>query len=421
MTRWGSATAVGALACTLAVTAVVGLAPTPAGADPTVTVPRRVSGTVTADADGAPIDGVRVRLYRDGVGYLAHLADTAADGTWAIEGMPAGSYRVVFSDPTLDHVTEWWGDTVSRTASTVVAVAPADDVVLDAALAPAASLTGTIATPGSFDVHLYAGDPVTTSATQVLRAQTGAFSFEGLPAGSYRVLVKDPSGVAKDLWYPNRVTRAEALPITLSTGQAFTSTYRHPPAGVGAIEGEVLDSEGPVADVVVQVFSASTGLHLRSGRTDEDGAYRITPVAVGPVRLIFRDPSGAHVTTWDGDGDVIGGLGPYVRPSETVTFDQELELTSTLAGVVTDGDTPLAGIRVALHREGATVRILTTAADGTWSAAGLESGSYAVGYSDPSRTFVAEYHQDRVRLADATPIALDPGATSDITAVLARR
>jgi hypothetical protein len=417
MTRWGSAVAVWAVASVVAMTAVVGLTPAPAGA----AAPVAIAGTVTADL-GGPVAGVRVRLYRDGVGYLEHYADTATNGTWTIPGIPAGSYRVVFTDPTLGHVTEWWGDTVSRTGSTVVTLGPDDDVVLDVALAPAASVTGTITAAGAFDVYLYAGDPATTSATQVLRAQTGTFSFAGLPAGTYRVLVKDPTGVAKDLWYPNRVTRAEALPITLSTGQAFTSTYRHPAPGIGAIEGVVIDSEGPVAGVVVQAYNSLTGVFVRSGRTDEDGEYRIPSLPAGCYKPVFRDPTGAHVTAWDGSGDVVTNVfGPCVGANSTVTVDRELMITSTLAGVVTGGDTPLAGIRVALYREGATVRSVTTAADGTWSAAGLEPGSYTVGYSDPSRTFVPEYHQDRSRLADATPIAVEPFTTIDIQAVLAQR
>ncbi|HMJ75622.1 MAG TPA: carboxypeptidase-like regulatory domain-containing protein, partial [Iamia sp.] len=168
---------------------------------------------------------------------------------------------------------------------------------------------------------------------------------------------------------------------------------------------------------------ATSGTFVRSARTDADGGYRIPSLPAGVYRLAFRDPSGAHVTTWDrnGDGDVIGGLPPYVPANGTMTFDKELELTSTLAGIVTDGDAPLAGIRVALYREGAAVRNLTTAADGTWSASLLEPGSYTVGYSDPSRTFVAEYHQDRARLADADEIDLEPLHGTDVQAVLARR
>lgn len=407
-----------ALAGAALVLVVVGLAP---GAAPAGAADPRLAGTVTAAGTGAPVAGVRVRLYRDGVGYLEHFADTAADGTWSIAGMPAGSYRVVFSDPTLAHVTEWWGDTPSRGASAVVAVPTGAAEDLDVVLAPAAELRGTIAGPGTYDVYLYAGEPAPASATQVLRGRSGSFSFGGLAAGTYRVLVKDPTGVARDLWYPNRLTRAEAFPIPLAAGQVFTSTYRHPPTGTGTVDGLVLDVEGPVADVVVQVHSQTTGTLLRSGRTDAEGGYRITAVPAGPVRLVFRDPSGAHVTTWDGNPDVVGPLGPYVRPGATTTVVQEMVPTSSLAGVVTDGDTPLAGIRVALYLEGSTARIVTTGADGTWSAPKLEPGSYTVGYSDPGKAYVPEYHGDAPRKAEAAPIALEPLDGIDLQAVLARR
>ncbi len=422
--RWGQkvtgrAVAGRIVAGLVAASALVGLAPAVAGAAGGA----RLSGTVTSDAGGAPIAGARVRLYQDGVGYLEHFADTAADGTWSIEGVPAGSYRVSTSDPTLAHVAEWWADSPTRGASALVAVATADQQ-LDVALARAGSVSGTLVAPGVADVYLYAGDPATTSATQVLKAQTGTFSFAGLAAGTYHVLVKDPAGVAKDLWYPGRNSRAEALPITLSAGQAFTSTYRQPVSGpgVGTIEGTVIDSEGPVEGIVVQVYDSRTGLYVRAGRTDANGEYRITSIPVGCYKPVFRDPTGAHVTSWWGNGDVITNVAwPCLYPSSIHTFDQEMVITSDLAGVVTDGDAPLAGIKVAVYHEGQTAKIVTTGADGSWVAPNLEPGEYTVGYSDPAKAFVPEYHGGATRRADAEPIALEPLYGTDVEVALTPR
>lgn len=413
---WGRTTTAWAVAGTLVVAALVGLAPTPAGATPSA---RRLAGTVTSEA-GGPVAGVRVRLYRDGVGYVEHFADTAPDGGWAIEDVPAGAYRVVFTDPTLAHVAEWWGDTPTRGASAVVTVAADHDETLDVALAPGAEVGGTISTPGRFDVALYDRDPDGAAAAKVLTGVSGSFRFRGLAAGPYHVAVRDPAGRLIESWGPGQASRETPYTFFVGAGGAQTAVFA--PVPRSSIGGTVIDSEGPVAGVVVQAYDSRTGAFVRSARTDENGDYRITSLPAGCYKPVFRDPTGDHVTTWHGGGEVIGNaVRGCLTANGALTYDQELVATATLAGRVTDGEDPLAGIKVALYREGATVKILTTAADGTWSASGLEPGSYVVGYSDPGRTFVPEYHQDRSRSADADPIALWERETFDVEAVLGRR
>ncbi len=384
-------------------------------------VRRRIAGTVTADPGGAPIAGARVRLYRDGVGYLEHFADTGADGTWSIQGMPAGSYRISISDPTLAHVAEWWGDTPVRSASTAVTVPTSlDQAGMDVVLARGATVAGTITAPGSFDVYLYAGDPATTSASKVLKGQVGSFSFTGLAAGTYHVLVKDPTGAVKDLWGPGRTTRAEATPIPLVAGQTATATYAHPPQS--SIGGLVTDHAGPVAGVTVQLYDAATGAFVRSTKTDATGAYRLTPVVAGTYKVVFRDATGAHVVTWHGGADSLASAGTLTMATGGVlTVDQELVATATLRGTITAAGQPAAGIRVIVHQGGRGVRSALTGPDGAWAIAGLAAGTYQVGYSDPAAVLAPEYHQDAAKLAGSTPIALGPGDAVDLAATLARR
>lgn len=406
-----------AVAGALAATALLGPSPAPAGA-----AEARLAGTVTSEA-GGPVAGVRVRLYRDGTGYTEHFADTATDGTWAIPGVPDGAYRVVFSDPTLAHVAEWWGDTPLRSASTVVDVAGGDED-LDVALARGAEVRGTIATPGAFDVHLYAGDPATTSATQVLRGQSGGFSFKGLPAGTYRVLVKDPTGTVRDLWGPNRFARADALPVPVVAGQVATATYGATWAQA-TFGGTVVDVEGPVAGVNVQLYDVA-GTFVRTVKTDAEGAYRFKPVPAGRYVMAFRDPTGAHATRWSTDGPVVGGTPRFpFHASGEVTYDVELAATATLRGEVTADGQPRAGVRVIVHehldRGALGVRSTLTAADGSWSIPGLEPRDYLVGYSDPAGVLAPEYHGDVRRLAESEPITLASSDVVDLEAVLAQR
>lgn len=82
-----------------------------------------VSGTVTGP-DGAPAPGVTVRLYADGDGWLGSASTTTADdGTYRIDGVRPGTYRVAFAPPPGSAaVGEWYDDEPTRAAASPVEV-----------------------------------------------------------------------------------------------------------------------------------------------------------------------------------------------------------------------------------------------------------------------------------------------------------
>lgn len=66
----------------------------------------RVHGTVI-DAADAPLGGIQVALVNQF--HLAVLTTvSAADGTWAIDGVPEGPWLVRFVDPAAVHATVFW-------------------------------------------------------------------------------------------------------------------------------------------------------------------------------------------------------------------------------------------------------------------------------------------------------------------------
>lgn len=54
-----------------------------------------VSGTVTSSADGGPIGEAAVTAYRGDEEVTSTATD--ADGTYALVGLPGGTYRIAFS------------------------------------------------------------------------------------------------------------------------------------------------------------------------------------------------------------------------------------------------------------------------------------------------------------------------------------
>ncbi len=385
-------------------------------------IERRFAGQVLSGTDGSPVAGVRVRLH-DGTTYLPQEGTTDDDGRWQVLRVPAGTYRVEYLDPSLDHLGRWHGGGTTRASGTRFSFPGGVRDIGTATLTAGAVVAGTIATPGSYDVFLFDRDPTTATSVKVLRGVSGSFAFRGLVAGTYYVLVDDPTGARADLWGPNRYTRADALPIPVSAGDTATTTYEVPPQR--SISGVVTGPDGPVAGATVQLYDAGTGAFYKSVRADEDGVYRMTSVRVGTYKVAFRDTTGVHLTVWhgpDGGAADIGSATAVTMPANgALTLDQEMAGGPILGGTVTGDGAPLAGAKVTVYRAGSAVKVLTTAADGTWSYRGLTPGTYTVGYGDPGKAFLAEYHEDRRRLADADPIVLAPGDDVAIEADLAPR
>lgn len=140
-------------------------APSPAYGD----VDSHVTGTVTDDATADPIAGVDVTVSRPGGPTITVTTDSL--GAYDAASMPAGSYNVRFVDPSAQHMTEYNGGTPTSTGATLVTVADSATTIVDAGLAPAAVLTGTVNVPGA--------------TVRLLKASTGA---------TYKSFTADGSG-----------------------------------------------------------------------------------------------------------------------------------------------------------------------------------------------------------------------------------
>ncbi len=91
-----------------------------------------MAGTVTDDPSGAPVAGAWVvAIGTDGV---AGGAVTAADGTYTISGLTAGTYRATFVDPNGGRTQEYWNNATSFGGATPLTIAGGATTTIDAAL-----------------------------------------------------------------------------------------------------------------------------------------------------------------------------------------------------------------------------------------------------------------------------------------------
>ncbi len=377
-------------------------------------------GRVVSDDTGLGIEGITVRLYRDGVGFTEHVATTDAAGDFDLgEAVPEGTYRAVFRDPDQDHVDEWYADSALRSTSATVTVVHGEEQRLDAGLATGASIDVAITNPGTFTVALYNTGPVGASAYRSVPGVSGSVSLRGLPAGTYHVSVADPAGALVTRWTGGTSDRAASVGRAVAPGgtEAVAFTLQHP----NTITGVVSDADGEVPLVTVQAYSAMTGAFVKSTKSDAEGVYVLRSLPVGTYKLVFRDTSGAHPVTWHGGGDVITSAATVTMASGNVlTIDGALPHPAAIAGTVTggpDGTTPLAGAKVTLYKDGGTLRTVTADAGGAFSAPGLAPGRYVLLFAAPGHR--AEYTFDRTRRVDADDLEVGGGDQVVVDAVLA--
>ena len=239
----------------------------------------RIFGRVLRGQTPAP--GTRVWISGGLAPDFSRLEFTDAEGSFAIEGLAAASYRVhVHGGPALQ-----------------VALAPGESAQLQLAVWEA-SVAGTLL--------LSTGDPapaglvlalVSSSTRDVLSAACdarGAFHFEAVPPGTSRLVVRTPFGVA------------QSAPFSLGPREQLADLRLRLEAP-GRLEVQVLRADGsPAAGVAVSLFHRELGAYAGAGgavqaseplphTTDPQGILRLRDLLPGVYALHATSATRAQV------------------------------------------------------------------------------------------------------------------------------
>ena len=419
-----------------------------------------VSGTVE-DASAHGLAGVVVTAYAEGA--AEGTATTATDGSYDLTGLAAGSTDVCFDasaatggSSTTGYADQCWdgaawdgipGDITGATSVDVVGGAATTGI--DARLAEAGGVSGTVTVSGASGIAGVVVEVIDAAGTPLGSATTGtngSYTVGGLAAGSVDVCfdatpVDDPdqcyNGVTWD-GVDGDVSGATA--VTVAAGSTTTGIDATLAAG-GTIAGTVTDAtDHGIDDVTVDVLQA--GVFEASGTTASDGTYTVPGLHAGPYDVCFDASSATggsstagyldqcwHGVSWDGDGfDTTGSTAVTVTAGSTTTgIDATLAIGGAISGTVTDGsDHPLGGVEVDVYGAGDTpVGTGTeTGADGTYTVPGLPTGTYDVcfdasvatggtsttGYGDQCYDDVA-WGGGGVSAPGATGVAVSAGST----------
>jgi hypothetical protein len=288
-----------------------------------------IEGTVTGA--GQPLGGLCVIAAERGAPWLRSWAGTDANGHYRVTGLRAADQDVAFFACTpafQDYVSEWHHDARREADATPIPVTlGATTTGVDEDLAQAATISGTITAAGRpvAACAFATRDGAPSDGTwEVLgdffsapTDSSGSYSLRGLPAGTYRVLLRpcqSDAGWAAQ-WFDGAADEASATPVEVTEGQHVTgvdAALQPAPPKVLGITPESA-SQGAVMAVV--------GLNLRGAtevRFGDMASPRVIPVSRNEVDA--EVPAGVLGTTVDITVVGPGGVSEVV-PAGRFTFE----------------------------------------------------------------------------------------------------
>ena len=244
------------------------------GVNPQLDVPAGIGGTVTGPGGAAlaPDTEGSVDVY-DASGEYIEGSSFSADGTFAVKGLPAGSYTVRFSTWGDNYLEEWWQNASTQASATPVPVTTGQKVVISPQLDPAGAITGTVTGPSGASLlpgtygFIRAYD---STGTQVGYASfeadpqegAGAFRIAGLTTGAYKLRVISSSYRYRTQWWNLDLSSAAADPVNVVLGQT-TSGINPALQSTSSVPGVPTGLAGSAGDGQVALTWAGPGQRRR--------------------------------------------------------------------------------------------------------------------------------------------------------------
>ena len=369
------------------------------GTDAALSAGTTISGTVS-DSGGSPLADIEVSVD-DGVSNW-DWTTTDDSGNYTSSPLPAGEYRIHFR-PRSAHASEFWNDQPSWDAADTVTLDGSGPITgIDAQLAAAARIAGTVTDPGGNPIEnacVSAGIGDDSDYVEGDRTDSaGNYLLDHLPAGNYRVHFDDcgESGPFLEQFWDSAGDFDGAESIELAAGETRTGIDAEL-ARASSIAGRVTDGSGqPLEDVCVQATTSSSVGGME--RTDSDGTYRIDMATGGSYRVQFADcgddddggsgggsGGGTYLAEWYGGGIEPAGATPVTVPTHGLVkgIDAALEPaggTGRVSGRVTNVRSEGLQACIALYMPTEAVRFAPTDADGRFEFEGVPSGTWTIGF-----------------------------------------
>ena len=381
-----------------------------------------ISGTVTAPA-GVALTGVFVNAQPQGTQSTWGYASVAPDGTYRMERLAAGAYKISFSGGANGAETQWYKNAASQATATPVSVTEGQNLTgIDATLIKGASISGKVTLPAGIDatgLQVSATSPESefgqVATTAVL--QDGTYRLAGLAAGTYKLKFSGYNTDAIEQWYNNAETFADAATVTLAKGQDLTGINAALVKG-SSISGKVTAPSGTdLTNIRVSAYSGDS-LFDDAGNVQvgADGTYRLSGLRAGSYKLQFAGYQSGALTQWYNNADSFSTANAVdvAAGQDVANINATLVKGASISGKVTlpagvDWRAVHVNVMPTDSQNSFYNSFVQLSSDGTYRAAGLPAGSYKIQFTGFNSGALSQWYKNADSLADATPVTVTAG------------
>ena len=406
ITRWSGNAATEVSASIIAITNATKIT----GQNASLSVGGTITGTVRGTRDGltSVAADAHVSLVTTTGEYVANVS-TDIDGTYRLDGLAPGSYKLNFASwGSNQYVDQWWNNKSSMNLSDTIVVSAGSVLSsIDATLQTGGSISGVV-TASAFPNGGLGGMSVSARSTigqtvaYALTDSSGGYTISGLLPGAYQISVYTETGNVYNTslnnyvpkWFGGQGTQATATSINVAANVAVTGKNVSLAAG-GQIRGQATASDPALAIgyAIVRAWTIEAEPRLAaSTMTDAQGNYLLRGL-VGSNYNIQISPaaySSTYAEEWWKDSASQSGATSVSVTSGSTTLGTNFvaDVGGAIEGRVTNAaGENVSDIYVSVWRleSGEYTQLNTEVfSDGTghFSVAGLPAGTYTLGFTD---------------------------------------
>ncbi|WP_307072756.1 carboxypeptidase regulatory-like domain-containing protein [Arthrobacter pascens] len=381
-----------------------------------------ISGKITAPT-GVDLGKARVYAYgTDNPDSTVGYATVGSDGTYMINRLPAGSYKLQFTGNNTGALEQWYNNAASFADATAVTVTTGQDVTgVNAALIKGATISGKVTAPAAVNLtntraELYKTDSATYPVKSAYLGSDGTWRFTGLPAGSYKLKFTGTDTGALDQWHNNAPSFETASTLILTTGQDLTGITTTLVKGA-TISGKIAAPAGvSLATIKAYAYKADDeSAQVASSSLTSTGSYQIIGLPAGSYKLKFiGDKSGALEKWYTNAASFATATAVTVTTGQDlIGVDAVLVKSATVSGKVTvPAGVTVASVRVEIYKTDYAYSPVGTASvgsDGTYKVIGLPAGSYKLKFAGAKAGALDLWHSNAASFDTATIVTLTNG------------